>query len=323
MSLIPAVGLILGGLVLLAGGGEALVRGATAIARRAGVTPAVIGLTIVAAGTSLPELVVSVLAALGGEPEIAVGNVVGSNIFNIVGVLGITALITALPVHGSAVKYEWPFMFLATCAVVLFARDGLIDRLEGGFMLVSFGLFTAFMVRLARREVAEHERREFATEAARRTIRASEATLGLALAAVVIGLVLLVLGGSALVSGAVEVARLAGISERVIGLTIVAIGTSMPEVAASVVAALRGRTDVAIANLIGSNIFNILGILGVTALIRPTAVSAVMLNTDMVWMMVTAFALFPVMRSGMRVTRLEGGLLVAMYIAYLLVLLLH
>jgi cation:H+ antiporter len=316
-----AIGLILGGLLLLAGGGEALVRGATAIARRAGVSPAVIGLTIVAAGTSLPELVVSVLAALGGEPEIAVGNVVGSNIFNIVGALGITAMITTLPVHGSAVKYEWPFMFLVSCVVVLFARDGMLDRLEGGFMLLSFGLFTAFMVRLARREVANHEQFQFAAEAARRTIRAPEATLGLAMAAVVVGLLLLVLGGSALVSGAVELARLAGISERVIGLTVVAIGTSMPEVAASTVAALRGRTDVAIANLIGSNIFNILGILGVSALIRPTVISAVMLNTDMVWMMVTAFALFPVMRTGMRVSRLEGVLLLAAYVAYLALLL--
>lgn len=321
MTLFTAIGLILGGLLLLAGGGEALVRGATAIARHAGVSPAVIGLTIVAAGTSLPELVVSVLAALGGEPEIAVGNVVGSNIFNIVGALGITAMITSLPVHGSAVKYEWPFMFLVSCVVVLFARDGVLDRMEGGFMLLSFGLFTAFMVRLARRDVANQEQFQFAAEAARRTIRAPEATLGLAMAAVVVGLLLLVLGGSALVSGAVELARLAGISERVIGLTVVAIGTSMPEVAASTVAALRGRTDVAIANLIGSNIFNILGILGVSALIRPTAISAVMLNTDMVWMMATAFALFPVMRTGMRVSRFEGVLLLAGYVAYLVLLL--
>jgi cation:H+ antiporter len=321
MTLFTALSLVVGGLLLLAGGGEALVRGATAIARRAGVTPAVIGLTIVAAGTSLPELVVSVLAALAGEPAIAVGNVVGSNIFNVLGVLGLTALITILPVHGSAVKYEWPFMFLVSCAVVLFARDGMIDRLEGGFMLTSFGLFTAFMVRLARREVANREREEFATEAEQRTIRPSEAALALAIGAVVVGLLLLVLGGSALVSGAVELARLAGISERVIGLTVVALGTSMPEVAASVVAAMRGRTDVAIANLIGSNIFNVLGTLGTTALIRPTPISAAMLHSDMPWMVVTALLLFPVMRTGMRVSRREGFVLLAGYLAYLVLLL--
>jgi cation:H+ antiporter len=135
-----------------------------------------------------------------------------------------------------------------------------------------------------------------------------------------VGLLLLVFGGSALISGAVAVARLAGISERVIGLTIVAFGTSMPEMAASAVAAIRGHTDIAIANLIGSNIFNILGVLGVTALIRPMPISYAMLNTDMVWMMATAFAVFPIMLTGMRVSRFEGGLLLAMYLAYLLVL---
>lgn len=320
MTLLTAIGLIIGGLVLLAGGGEALVRGATVIARRAGVTPAVIGLTIVAAGTSLPELVVSVLAALGGEPEIAVGNVVGSNIFNIVGVLGITALIARLRVHGSAVKYEWPFMFLVSCGVVLLAHDGMIDRVEGGLMVMAFGLFTGFMVRLARREVADHGRQLIVAEVDRRALRAPEATLGLALVGVVAGVLLLVFGGSALVSGAVALAREAGISERVIGLTVVAIGTSMPEMAASVVAAIRGQTDIAIANLIGSNIFNLLGILGVTALLRPTAVSYTMLNTDMVWMMATAFAVFPIMLSGRQVSRFEGGLLLAMYLAYLIVL---
>jgi len=320
MTLLTALGLVVGGLVLLAGGGEALVRGATAIARRAGVTPAVIGLTIVAAGTSLPELVVSVLAAAGGEPEIAVGNVVGSNIFNLLGVLGITAIITRLPVHGNSVKYEWPFMFLASCAAVLAAYDGRISRLEGGLMLGGFGLFTAYMVGVARREVVA-ERAALAAEVERRTIRAPEANFALSLLAVGVGVLLLVMGGSALVSGAVELARIAGIPERVIGLTVVAVGTSMPELAASVVAALRGHTDVAIANLIGSNIFNILGILGTTALVHPTPVSRALLNNDMVWMMLSAFALFPVMRTGMRVSRVEGVALLAFYVAYVVLLL--
>lgn len=317
MTLLAALGLILLGLLLLAGGGELLVRGATAVARLAGVTPAVIGLTIVAIGTSLPELVVSLLAAMEGQPEIAVGNVVGSNIFNIVGVLGITALITVLPVHGSAVKLEWPFMFVVSCLVVLLARDGTIDRVEGGAMMGGFAVFTGYMIWLARGQVSGAEAEEFAVEATRRTIRSRAHAAGLAAGAVVAGLVLLGLGGRALVTGAVELARLAGLSERVIGLTIVAVGTSMPEVAASVVAGLRGRTDVAVANLIGSNIFNLLGILGLTALYRPVPVSSAMLNGDMVWMLVLSFLLFPVLRTGMRVSRVEGALLLGVYLAYL------
>jgi cation:H+ antiporter len=322
MALLPPLGLILLGLLLLAGGGEMLIRGATALARLAGVTPAVIGLTVVALGTSVPELVVSLLAASQGQPDIAVGNVVGSNIFNVVGVLGLTALVTAIPVHGTAVRLEWPFMFIVSCLVVLLARDGVIDRVEGGFMVGSLVLFVAYMVWLARREVAGAERSEFAEEATRRSIRGRSATLAVAAGAVVLGLVLLGLGGRALVSGAVELARLAGMSERVIGLTIVAIGTSMPEVAASIVAAVRGRTDVAVANLIGSNIFNLLGILGTTALYRPVPVSRAMLHGDMVWMMVTALVLFPVLRTGMRVSRWEGVVLLAIYLAYLASLLL-
>lgn len=321
MSLAASSGLILLGLLLLAGGGEALVRGATAIARLAGVTPAVIGLTVVAMGTSLPELVVSVLAALDGRPDIAIGNVVGSNIFNIVGVLGITAVITAIPVTGSAVRLEWPIMFLSSALLLLLARDGGIDRLEGGFLLAGIFVFAAYMIWVGRREVAGAEEAAFAEQATRRSVRSPAAELSLAIGAVVAGLALLVLGGRTLVLGAVEIARLAGLSERVIGLTVVAIGTSMPEVAASVVAALRGRTDVAIANLIGSNIFNILGILGITALIQPVPVSPEMRATDMIWMLVTAAAVFPVLRSGMRVSRIEGGLLLLLYLAYLATLL--
>lgn len=321
MGLAASSGLILLGLLLLAGGGEALVRGATAIARLAGVTPAVIGLTVVAMGTSLPELVVSVMAALDAQPDIAIGNVVGSNIFNLVGVLGITALITAIPVTGSAVRLEWPIMFLSSAALLLLARDGSIDRLEGSFLLAGLIVFTAYMVWVGRREVAGAEAEAFAEQATRRSVRSPVAQLSIAIGAVAAGLVLLVLGGRTLVLGAVEIARLAGLSERVIGLTVVAIGTSMPEVAASVVAALRGRTDVAIANLLGSNIFNILGILGITALIQPVPVSPETRATDMIWMLVTAAAVFPVLRSGMRVSRIEGGLLLFLYLAYLATLL--
>lgn len=321
MGASAAVGLVLLGLILLGGGGEALVRGATAIARIAGLTPAVIGLTIVAAGTSLPELVVSLLAAWNGQPDIAVGNVVGSNIFNAVGVLGITAAITVIPVHGTAVKLEWPFMFVVSCLTYLLVRDGSIDRVEAGFMLVCYVLFTAYMVRLARREVVGDEREEFRAEVDTRTIRAPARGLLLALGAAGLGLALLVLGGRALVSGAVELARLAGMTERVIGLTVVAVGTSMPEVAASLVAALRGHTDVALTNLIGSNIFNLLGILGVTALIQPVPVAAAMVGVDMIWLLATSLALFPILRSGMKVSRIEGLLLLAVYLAYLVTLL--
>lgn len=318
MTTLTALGLLLLGLALLAGGGEALVRGATAIARLAGVTPAVIGLTVVAVGTSLPELVVSLFAALEGQPEIAVGNVVGSNIFNVVGVVGITALITTLPVQGSAVKIEWPFMFVVSCLTVLLVRDGLLDRFEGGLMIVSLVAFTWYIIRLARQEVAGAEAAEFASAAAARTLPAG--SIGLALATIVAGVLLLVVGGRALVTGAVELARIGGLSERVIGLTVVAVGTSMPEVAASVVAAVRGRTDVAVANLLGSNIFNLLGILGTTALIQPTEVSAAMRNSDMIWMLATSLLLFPVLRSGMRVTRAEGVIMLLVYAAYVALL---
>ena len=321
MEILQPILLVVVGLALLAGGGEALVRAATTLAEIAGVSPAVIGLTVVAMGTSLPELTVSLLAALNGQPDIAVGNVVGSNIFNIAAALGITALIIALPVHGSAVRLEWPFMFIASCLCWLLSRDGVIDRVEGAFFVVSLGLFTAYTVYVARRAIGAPESRELAEHVEARDIDAKPGTgppqLVVPLAVLAVGLGALVLGGRWLVDGASAIARAAGMTDRVIALTIVAGGTGAPELATSLVAAFRGRTDVAVANMIGSNIFNILGILGVTAMVSAVPVSPQIVNGDMLWMIGTAVLLLPIMRSGGRISRIEGGVLLLAYIVYL------
>lgn len=313
--------LVLLGLGLLAGGGEALVRGATTVARIAGLTPAVIGLTIVAAGTSLPELVVSIMAAIRGTPDIAVGNVVGSNIFNIGLVLGAAALVTPLKVHGAAVRLEWPVMFLASWIGFLLMRDHGLDRLEGGFFVASLVVFMAYSVYIGRHEVSQEEASDYASETQDRSLHPRTRELGLSILAVVVGSGLLVLGGKFLVDGSVGIARHAGMSERVIGLTIVAVGTSAPELAASLVAAYRGRTDLALANIIGSNIFNILGILGVTALVHPIPIAEGIIHTDAWWMLAFAVVLFPMMWKGKSISRVEGGVLLAGYGFYVTTLL--
>jgi cation:H+ antiporter len=307
------------GLGLLVGGGEALVRGATSLARAWGLPPAVIGLTVVAMGTSLPELAVGLLAALRGQPDLAVGNVIGSNIFNVTAALGITALICTLPVRGSAVRLEWPVMFAASGAALLVLRDSFVDRVEAGVLLSALVLFTAYSVRIARREITGEEKLEFEAEVSGRLATARGNTL-LAAGLVLLGIVLLVVGGHSLVTGAVSMARQLGLSERVIGLTVVAIGTGTPELAASIVAAMRKQTDVAVANMIGSNIFNVLGILSITALVHPIRVSAAMAGPDLWWMLGTSLLLFPVLWRGMKVERWEGGLLVLVYAVYLALL---
>jgi cation:H+ antiporter len=321
MELLNSILLLVLGLALLAGGGEALVRGATTLARIAGLTPAVIGLTVVAAGTSLPELVVSIMAAVRGTPDIAIGNVVGSNIFNIGVVLGAAALVTPLAVHGAAVRLEWPVMFLASWIGFLLMRDLGLDRLEGGFFVAALIVFTAYSVYIAKHEVSPEEQTDYASETTGRSLHPRTREFGLSLLAIVAGSGLLVLGGKFLVDGAVAIARHAGMTERVIGLTIVAAGTSAPELAASLVAAYRGRTDLALANIIGSNIFNILGILGITALIHPIPVSAVIVHVDAWWMLGFAVVLFPMMWTKRSISRVEGGALLAGYGVYLVTLL--
>jgi len=314
MSLVYAL-MVAVGIGLLGYGAELLVRGAVTIAKAARLSTAVIGLTIVSLGTSLPELTVGVSAALRGASDLALGNVVGSNIFNIGVVLGVCALILPMRVHSTAVRLEWPFMFIASFQLLLLARDGQLDRLEGGFFVAALAAFLAYAV-LIGREVSGEEAKEFAAEVSRLQMR----TIGLAVLLVGAGVALLVLGGELLVRGAVSLARTLGMTERLIGLTIVAAGTGAPELATSVIAARRGQSEMALGNVIGSNIFNVLGILGVSALVVPLTVSAEMLSNDMWWMLGLSFLLFPMMRSRYVVTRLEGGVLLLAYVVYIALL---
>jgi len=318
MSVAAAVGLIVLGLALLGAGGELLVRGGAAVARLARVTPAVIGLTIVAMGTSLPEMAVTFFARLSGRPDVAMGNVIGSNIFNVAAILGLASLFVVLRVHGNAVKLEWPFMFISSFLALLLARDGVVDRLEGGFFVISLFLFTVYSVRVARKEVRGKEAEEIKAEVEALTepigkLRGYAVNGGLIAA----GIVGLVIGARFLVDGAVKVAVMAGMSERVIGLTIVAAGTGLPELATSVVAALRKQTEIAVANVMGSNIFNILGTVGLVSLVQPTQVSSALVNIDMWWMMAFTVAVLPMMYTGMRIVRAEGVFLLAGYGVYL------
>lgn len=317
MTLLAAGLLVAIGLLLLAGGGELLVRGATTIASLAGLTPAVIGLTVVAMGTSLPELVVSVMAAAQGQPDMAIGNVVGSNIANITLILGLTALVVPLPILGGVVRREYPFLVVATLICLLFVRDGLLGRPEAAAFLVALVVFMAWMVHLARREVTPIESRDLADEVAGKELPSRLRTTLVAVGITGGGIALLVVGGRFLVDGSVRLAELAGLSPRVIGLTIVAVGTSAPEIATSLVAAFRRQTDVAVANLIGSNVFNTLGILGVAGAATALPVSPELAGYDMFWMLGATVLIFPLMRIGMRLSRLDGLVLLAAYAVYL------
>lgn len=313
--------LVLVGLALLVGGGEALVRGASGIALLARVTPAVVGLTVVAAGTSAPELIVSLQAAFAGSPGIAMGNVVGSNLFNICLILGLTALAQPLQILGNTVRLEWPVMMLSAFQLHLLARDGSIDRLEGGFFVTSLVVFMAYAVWLGRKNAAPIEQENFSHIPTASAGRTGRVAMLFNIAAVGLGIALMGAGSTALVRGAVGVASTLGISDAVIGLTIVAAGTSTPELVTSFVAVRRGQADMAVGNVVGSNIFNVLCIIGATGVIHPIAVPDEIISRDNWWMLAASVLLFPLMKSGMRVNRIEGALLVGIYVAYLLVLL--
>ncbi|PWS35831.1 sodium:calcium antiporter [Falsiroseomonas bella] len=319
--------LLLGGLLLLALGGEALVRGAVQLAERMGVSPLLIGLTLVGFGTSTPELVTSIQAALIDSPGIAVGNVVGSNIANILLILGLAALISPVRVGSTALRRDGVLVLATAVAFTLVGWTLSLDRLVG---LAFFAGLVAYLVYAWRTErsgavghPAAYEKAQ-AYEGTHPTLHASGAAapgagagaLLLALGMALGGLALVVFGGRLLVDGAVAIARDFGIEETVIGLTIVAVGTSMPELVTSLVAAARRQSDVALGNILGSNIYNILGILGLTALIAPTEVPAQIASFDSLVMVAVSAALLLFAWTGLRVGRREGGALLAGYLLY-------
>lgn len=308
--------LLVVGLVLLVVGAELLVRGASQMALAVGISPLVIGLTVVAFGTSAPEMAVSVVSGLGGQSNIALGNVVGSNIFNVLLILGVSALVAPLAVAQNLIKLDVPVMIAVSILAFLFGLNGTIGRLEGVLLFTGIIAYTAFLVRQSRRET-QAVQAEYAQEYGAKEPRSGKALIRDVLL-ILAGLGLLVLGSKWLVDGAVAIAQKLGVSDLVIGLTIVAAGTSLPELATSVVASIRGERDIAVGNVIGSNIFNILAVLGLSGIVSPSgiAVSSQVLYFDLPVMVVTAAACLPIFFTGSRISRGEGMLFLGGYLAY-------
>lgn len=307
---------------MLVAGADLLVRGASRLALRFGISPLVIGLTVVAFGTSAPELAVGVQAGLAGQADIAVGNVVGSNIFNVLAVLGLAALIAPLMVEQQLVRFEVPLFVGLSVLVLVMAQDGRIGAFDGLLLVAGLVGYTVLVIRQTRREVAAVQAeyaKEFGVAGAGWLAR-----LPVQIALVLGGLSLLVLGATWLVDSAVSIARALEISEAVIGLTIVAAGTSFPELATSVVAAIRGERDIAVGNVVGSSMFNLLGILGVAALVTPGGLSVApgLVFFDIPVMIAVAFACLPIFGTGHRIARWEGAVFLAYYVAYVTYLIL-
>lgn len=292
-------------------GAEWLVRGASGLARAMGVSPLAVGLTVVAYGTSMPELMVSVLSAVEGKSALALGNVMGSNIANLGLILGVTAIISPPNVQAGLMRRELPVVLLTVVALPLVLWNGVIGRLEGAALLLAALWFT----RISLKAVTP-------SGAPKHTDTEPPPTYGrpALVAFVVLGLVVLLGGGKLFVDGAVGLALRFGMSERLVGLTVVAIGTSLPELAASLVAALRGESEIAVGNVLGSNIFNVLLILGVTALAHPVEGSLASVRVDLIAMAVLTVVTVISMRTARRIQRVEGAVLITGYAAFLIAL---
>jgi cation:H+ antiporter len=322
---------ILVGFVSLVLGGELLVRGAVGVANLFRVSPLVIGLTIVAFGTSAPELAVSLQAAYSGDADITIGNVVGSNIFNLLGILGISAMIAPLMISRELIRSDVPIMIVASVAVAVVAGDQTVSQIEGGFLFLGIVAYTLRLILKSRHDQGLDEGQassveidnDLATSSGELPQAVREkpvwVTVIRCLSLIAVGLVLLSIGSKWLVAGATVIASHFGVSELTIGLTIVAIGTSLPEVATSVLATLRGHREIAVGNVVGSNIFNIFCVLGLSSLVTPGGVNVAhtALFFDIPIMIVVAIICWPVFYTGLRISRIEGWIFFDYYVVYM------
>jgi cation:H+ antiporter len=302
---------LLAGLVLLYFGAEWLVKGSSRIALRHGVSSLVVGLTVVAFGTSAPELVVSLKAGFTGFGDISLGNVIGSNIFNIAVILGISAMIQPMKVNLKVLKLDMPVVLAVTFIFIFFLRDNMISRIEGVLLFGGILFYTINTIRMGKKEGLA-----LAAVSETKEVKCCEGSMLTDILFTLAGLVFLVAGSHFFVKGAIDLARTFNISDAIIGLTVVAAGTSLPELATSVVAAIKKEEDIAIGNIIGSNIFNILAILGITGTLVPLQSNGISF-VDLGFMAGTALILLPFMRTGFKISRVEGGVLLAVYCGYL------
>ncbi|CAN5819994.1 calcium/sodium antiporter [soil metagenome] len=309
------------GLVLLVVGAELFVRGAARLATLIGISPLVVGLTVVALGTSAPEIAVSVQASASGQGDLAIGNVIGSNIFNVLFILGLSALVLPLVVSHQLVRLDVPVMIAASALLIVLGLDGWLSILDGGILLTSGAAYVIFLIVSSRRMGATAQLNPAESHV---PSRKSEVTWLRNAGLILVGMGMLVIGSRWLVSGAVTIAEAFGVSQLIIGLTVIAAGTSLPEAATSVIAALRGERDIAVGNVVGSNIFNIVFVLGLAALAAPSQISIApaVLRFDLPVMTAVALACLPIFFSGHRIDRWEGALFLGYYFAYTIFLIL-
>jgi cation:H+ antiporter len=303
---------IFSGLFILIVGGNFLVKGASKIALRFSISPLVIGVTIVAFGTSAPELLISIKSALAGSPDLAMGNVVGSNICNLGLVLGLMAVIYPVKVHKDSIKIDWPMTMGSSLLLYFLVQEGVVSSYEGVFFVLILSIYTIFIIRRSRKVNFAKALEDQIPE-----VKDKNASSILTdIVYIIMGCLGLYYGSDWFVGGAQRLAIILGVNERVIGITVLAIGTSLPELVTAVVAAYKKQTDIAIGNLMGSNIFNILSILGITSIIKEIAVSEIIINVDIVWMLGITLAILPFMLYKRRIGRIEGLLLLVTYTYY-------
>jgi len=304
--------LLIGGLIILIIAGEALVRGAVGVALKFNIPTLVIGMTIVSFGTSVPELLVSLQAALDGHPELAIGNVIGSNIANLALVLGITTMILPITVKRVTTRIDWSILMVTTILFFIFILNGNIEWYEGLIFTIGIIAFNFFMFWKSKKE---SKKEDVELDFEKEGVKSSKLLFNIFL--IIAGSIGLAFGAKWLLKGAIDIASNFGVSEHVIGVTIVAFGTSVPELITSIMAAIKKETDISVGNLIGSNIFNILGVVGITALVKEIPVSMQVITNDIYWVLGISFLVFPLMIIGYRINRVKGFLLFSAYCVYI------